>query len=124
MATTSYLKFEDKLEEKYDYHAWNMTLDLTLEEHDAMDYVEGRVVEPPSNAPTAAKRKYKKGEVKAKRIIIDSIQKHLVAYNYYFGTSKDKYDKMAGTFKVNNENKILFIKNKFKDIKMDKGEFI
>lgn len=50
MASTSYFKTEDKLSDKSDYHAWKMTLDLTLEEHDAMDYVQGKVVEPPSNA--------------------------------------------------------------------------
>ena len=66
MATTSNFKSEDKLKDKSDYHAWKMTLDLTLEEHDAMDYAQGRVVEPPSNAPAVAKMKYKKGEVKAK----------------------------------------------------------
>ena len=85
-----------------------MTLDLTLEEHDAVDYVQGRVVEPPSNATNAAKTKYKKGEVKAKSIILDSIQKHLVAYISNLGTSKEMYDKLIGTFKVNNANQILF----------------
>ena len=39
-----------------------------------MDYVQGKIVEPPSNAPTATKTKYKKGEVKAKKIIMDSFQ--------------------------------------------------
>ena len=67
MTTTSNFKSEDKLKHKSDYHARKMSLDLTLEEHDAMDYVKGRVVEPPSNVPTATKTKYKKGEVKAKK---------------------------------------------------------
>ena len=98
-------------------------MDLTLKEHDAVDYVQGRVVEPPSNATNAAKTKYKKGEVKAKKIIIDSIEKYLVAY-IDLGTSKEMYDKMIGMFKVNNANQILFLKNKLKDIKMDKGESI
>ena len=79
---------------------------------------------PPSNAPDATKTKYKKGEVKDKRIIIDSIQKHLVAYIYDLGTSKDMHDKFIGIFKVNNANQILFLKNKLKDIKMDRGESI
>lgn len=61
MATTSYFKSEDKLKDESDYHAWKMTLDLTLEGHDAMDYVQERVVEPPSNAPATTKTKYKKG---------------------------------------------------------------
>jgi len=55
-----------------------MTLDLTLEEHDVMDYVQGRAVEPPSNAPATAKMKYRKGEVKAKIIIVDSIQNKVI----------------------------------------------
>jgi len=58
MATTSYFKFEDMFKDKFDYRSWKITLNLTLEEHDAMGYVKGRVVEPPSNAPTDAKTKY------------------------------------------------------------------
>jgi len=95
-----------------------------LEENDAMDYVKGRVVEPPSSAPTATKTKYKKGEVKANKIIIDSIHKPLVAYISDLKTSKEMYDKLVGMFKVNNANQVLFLKNKLKDIKMDRGESI
>ncbi len=65
-----------------------MSLDFTLEEQDVMDYVQGKILEPPSNAPATAKTKYKKGEVKAKKIIWDSIHKHLVAYISDLNTSK------------------------------------
>ena len=81
-------------------------------------------MEPPSNAPIVAKSKSKKGEVKAKRIIIDSIQKHLVAYISDLETSKEMYDKLVGMLKVNNANQVLFLKNKLKNIKMDRGESI
>ena len=96
MASTSYFNTEDKLNDKSDYHAWKMTLDLTLEEHEVLDYVQGKAMEPPSNAPVAVKMKYRKGEVKAKKILIDSIQKHLVAYISNLGTSKELYDKLVG----------------------------
>ena len=89
-----------------------------------MDYVKGGVVEPPLNALVVAKTKYKKCEAKAKKMIIDSIQKHLVAYIYDLETSKEMYDEMVEMFKVNNANQILFLKNKLKDIKMAKGESI
>ena len=101
-----------------------MTLDLTLEENDAMDYVKGRIAEPPSNASVAAQTKYKKDEVKVKKINVDSIHKPLVAYISDLETSKEMYDKMVGMFKVNNANQVLFFKNKLKDIKMDRGESI
>ena len=44
-----------------------MSLDLTLEDLDVIDYVQGNINEPPSNAPATTKIKYKKGENKAKR---------------------------------------------------------
>ena len=57
------------------------------------------MVEPPSNATNAAKTKYKKGEVKTKKIIRDSIQKPLVAYISELGTSKEMYDELNGVLK-------------------------
>lgn len=101
-----------------------MTLDLTLEENNVMDYVIGRELGPPSNASAAAQTKYKKGEVKAKKIIVDSIHKPLVSYTSDLETSKEMYDMLVGMFKVNNANQVLFLKNKLKDIKMDRGESI
>ncbi len=120
MTTTSYFKSEDNIKEKYDYHAWKMSLDLTLEENNDMDYVKGRVVDPPPNASIAAQTKYKKGEVKAKKIIFDFIHKPLVSYISDLKTPKEMYDKLIGMFKVNNANQVLFLKNKLKDIKMDR----
>ena len=65
MASSSYFKSKDKLNDKNDHHAWKMSLDLTLEENEVMDYVQGKIVEPPSNTLVATKTKYNKGEVKA-----------------------------------------------------------
>lgn len=87
---------------------------------DAMNYVKGRVVEPPSNVADVVKTKYKKCEVKSKRIIINSSQNNLVACISDLKTSKEMYGKIIGIFKVNNVNQILFLKNKLKDINMDK----
>ena len=71
MASSTYkgFKVDDKLIDKSDYHAWKMSLDLALEDQDVMDYVQGNIQEPPSNAVAATKMKYRKGEIKAKMII-------------------------------------------------------
>ena len=119
MASTSYFIPDDTLNDKFDYHAWKMSLDLTLEEQDVMDHVEGNIIEPPSNELNTSKTKYKKGEVKAKKIIRDSINKHLVAYFSDLNTSKEMYDRLVGMFKVSNANQVLFLKNKLKDIKKE-----
>ena len=57
MASSTYkgFKSDDKLTNNTDYHAWNMSLDLALEDQDVMDYVQGKIHEPPSNAPVATK---------------------------------------------------------------------
>jgi len=57
MASASYFNLDDKLNDKSNYHAWKMSLDLTLEEQDVMEYVQGKISEPPSNASAATKTK-------------------------------------------------------------------
>ena len=54
--TSSFFKSDDKLNDKSDYHAWKISLDLKLEEQEVMDYVKGNITEPPSNAPVATKK--------------------------------------------------------------------
>jgi len=70
----------------------------------------------------AAKSKWSKGEVKAKKIIRDSIDKRLLAYVPELITSKEIYDRLVSLFKVNDANQVLFLGNKLKEIKKGKGE--
>lgn len=70
------------------------------------------------------KTKYNRAEVKVKKIIRDSIHKHLVAYISEFKTSKEIYDKLVDMFKVSNANQVLFLKNKLNDSKKGKDEDI
>ena len=84
-----------------------------------MDYVQGKIQEPPSTTPVATKSKYKKGEIKAKLMIRDSIHKSLVAYISKLGTSKEMYDKLA-----NNANQVLFFKNQLKNLKKRRDESV
>ena len=89
-----------------------------------LDYVKGKILEPPPNAPTATKNKYTNGEFKEENIIRDSIDKRLVAYISDLNTSKEIYDRLVSMFKVSDANQILFLKNKLKDIKKGKDEDI
>eukprot|EP00253_Pinus_taeda_P001744 PITA_01744 len=99
-----------------------MSIDLTLEDQGVLDHVRGNIVEPPSNASDAARDKWKTREVKTKKIIWDSIDKHLVAYISDLNTSKEIYDKLVSLFKVNDANQVLFLRNTLKEIKKGKYE--
>ena len=79
----------DKLTGSDDLYAWKMLLDLKLEDHDLLDHVTGKIQEPPSNASAAVR---KKGEIRAKLLIRESINKSLVAYISELGTSKEMYE--------------------------------
>eukprot|EP00253_Pinus_taeda_P004754 PITA_04754 len=122
MGSSSLFPSEDKLREKADYHRWKMSIDLTLEDQGMLDHVRGNVVEPPSNASVAARNKWKTKEVKAKKIIWDSIDKCLVAYIFDLNTSKEIYDRLVSLFKVNDAKQVLFLRNKLKEIKKGKDE--
>eukprot|EP00253_Pinus_taeda_P013641 PITA_13641 len=122
MGSSTLFPIEDKLCAKSDYHGWKMSLDLTLEDQGVLDHVRDNIVEPPSNAPTAARNKWKIGEVKTKKIIQDSIDEHLVAHISDLNTSKEIYDRLVSLFKVNDANQVLFLRNKLKEIKKGKDE--
>ena len=59
MASSTFkgFKVDDKFNDKSDYHAWKMSWVLALEDQDVMDYVQGNIHEPPSNAAVATKTK-------------------------------------------------------------------
>lgn len=42
----------------------------------------------------------------------------------FLKNSKDIYDKLVGTYEVNNLNHILYLKNQLKEMNMNKGEFM
>eukprot|EP00253_Pinus_taeda_P027685 PITA_27685 len=122
MGSSTLFRAKDKFREKADYHRWKMSIDLTLEDQGVLDHVKGNIIEPPSNAPPTARNKWKNGEVKAKKIIRDSIDKHLVAYISKLDTSKEIYDRLVILFKVNDANQVLFLRNKLREIKKGKDE--
>jgi len=70
-------------------------LELILDKTDVLEYVEGKVIVPVENAPLAAKSKYKKGELKDKKILIDGLQDHLLVY--------------VGSLKKSNESMIRWL---------------
>lgn len=76
--STSYFKDVEKLGDSSNFVAWKVKLEVKLDENDVLEYVEGKVPEPLENSPVSAKAKYKKCEIKSKKIIIDSLKEHFL----------------------------------------------
>ena len=77
--------------------------------------------EPPETYFASLKNKYKRVESKAKKIIVDGLQDHLLAYVGNLRKSKDMYDKIVNMYEINNLNEIVTLKYQLKDTKINKG---
>lgn len=119
---TSYFKDNGKLDDSSNFAAWKIRLEFILDDNDVLEYVQGKVLEPSSNASSAIKSKYKKGELKANKVIINVLQDRLLVYHGSLNKSKDSYDKLVRIYEVNYLNHILSLKDQFKEMKMNKGE--
>jgi len=47
--TSCYFKVEEKLNDTLNFGPWKAGLDITLEEHEVMEYVEGTIADPLKN---------------------------------------------------------------------------
>lgn len=119
--STSYFKYYEKLGDSSNFAAWKIRLEEILDENDVLEYVEEKVPVPLKNALATGKSKYKKGELKANKILFDGLQDHLLVYVGSLKKPKDIYDKLAGMYEVNNLNHILSLKHQLKNMKMNKG---
>ena len=117
-------KEHEKLGDASSFAAWKVRLEIIAENNDVLEYIQGRIPEPPENASASIKSRYKKGESKAKRIIVDGLQDHLLAYVGNLRKSKDMYDKIADMYEINNLNEIITLKDQLKEMKMNKGEVV
>jgi len=74
-------------------------IDLILKKHGVMEYFI-REITGPSKDKTKGLANYKKGEVRAQRIIFESIKDPLVPFVPNLKTSKAMYDKLADLYFV------------------------
>jgi hypothetical protein len=112
-------KLVDKLEGVENFHAWNYRIRLILEENDLAKFIKENVMEPKEEA---AKEKYKKDMIRAKRIIGDSIKDHLILQVSSKNTPKDMFDALTRMYENINQN--MNLRTQFKNTKMQKGETV
>ena len=90
----SFCKESNKLVGVSNFLAWKKMIDLNLIENEVMEHVKGSITKPPKEDSQALAR-YMKGEVRAQRILIESIKDLLIPYVSKLKTSKEIYDKLV-----------------------------
>jgi hypothetical protein len=69
------MRVEDRLDGVDNFRSWKHRIQLILEENELFDHVKKMLPEPKDEE---AKAKFKKNEVKAKRILTDSIKDYQI----------------------------------------------
>lgn len=81
----------NKLVGASNYIAWNKHIDMNLIDNEVMEHTKGSINKPKKEYAQAI-TKYMKGEVRAQRILIESIKDTLTPYVSKLETSKEIYD--------------------------------
>lgn len=86
-----------------------------------MEYVLGEV-SVPDKEKTQELAKYKKGEVRAQRIIVESIKDHHVPFIADLKTSKAMYDMLVKLYSISTSGQKISLRNQLYRIRKPKDE--
>jgi hypothetical protein len=115
------MRVEDRLDGADNFRSWKHRVLLILEENDLLDYVMKTLPEPEDEE---AKAKFRKNEVKAKRILTDSIKDHLIPNVSELKTPKEMFDALTRLYESKNTSRKLTLRHQLKNVTMNKSETI
>jgi hypothetical protein len=98
------MRVEDRLDGADNFRSWKHRIQLILEENELLDHIKKMLPEPEDEE---AKEKFKKNEVKAKRILTDSIKDHLIPNVSELKTAKEMFDALTRLYESKNTSRKL-----------------
>ena len=101
-------KLDEKLEGSNNFRAWKYRISLVLEENELGSYINEEIPVPEGDE---AKALHKKKLVMAKRIIVDSINDHLMPQVSSLRTPKAMFDALTKLFEGNKINRKMTLRN-------------
>ena len=88
---------------------------IVLEENNLEEFIEADIPEPDGDKDKA---KYKKSLVKAKRIMANSIEDHLIPHVSSLKTLKQMFDALSQLYEGKNINRKMTLRTQLKNVKM------
>ena len=119
----TYCKESNKPFGSSNFSAWKKRIDLSLIEDKFMEYIEGSTIQPPKeDAP--AHVNYMKGEIRAQRILIESIKDSLIPYVSKLNFAKEIYKKLVELFSVSTVGEAISLRKELNKNKLSREEGI
>jgi hypothetical protein len=103
------------------FRSWKHRIQVILEENELLDHVKKMLPEPEDKE---AKAKFRKNEVKAKRILTDSIKDHLIPNISELKTTKEMFDALIRLYESKNTSRKLTLRHQLRNVTMNKSETI
>jgi hypothetical protein len=92
-----------------------------LKEYELWELVD-KVVAPPTNLTALAANEKK--EIKAERVILDSMKDYLIPHISKNKTRKDMFDALVGLFHSTNMNRKMVLRNKPRFVQMSRSDIV
>ena len=115
------MRVEDRLDGVDKFRSWKDKIQLILEENELLDQVKKMLPEPEDEE---AKAKFKKNEVKAKRIMTNSIKDHLIPNVSELKTAKEMFDALTRLYESKNTGRKLTLRHQLGNVTINKSETI
>ncbi len=96
------MRIEERLDGVSNFNSWKAILLFIMEDSDLESHLQN---DPPEAGDEENKAKYKKEELRAKRIIIYSMKDHLVTHISRMGSTKKMFDALVELYEINNTKK-------------------
>jgi hypothetical protein len=115
------MRVEDRLDGADNFRSWKHRVLLILEENELLDHIKQMLPEPEEED---AKAKFRKNEVKAKRILTDSIKDHLIPNVSELKTPKEMFDALTRLYESKNTSRKLTLRHQLRNVTMNKSEAV
>ena len=115
MASTG-LRDQDKLDGTSNFGVWKAKISLLLEENGIKDYVTSVVPIPTDATQLVA---YKKDIAKARRIILDHVNDHIVPHISGLDMAKKIWDTILNMYQNATTNRKMILKKKLNNTRMN-----
>ena len=112
---------EDHLDGASNYGSWNVRVLLYLEENEVKDFSLTTVPILDDANQLAA---WRKNDVKARKILMDSVKNHLVSHLSKSKTAKKMFDSLRKLFEQDSASRSIALRTQLHTIKMNRSESV
>ena len=112
---------EDHLDGVSNYGSWKPRVLMTLEENEVKDFA---VKEAPFPDDATQQTAWRKSDVKARKITMDSVRNHLISIIAKKETAKEMFDSLKKLFERDSTSRSIALRTQLHTIKMHKSKIV